>query len=162
MKKLILMSMVLCGAMVASADSYLYWMVDQTNTETQPWAFTDAALTATAGGVKSVVDAWGVNVPEGEQPQPVTSMGTAVWSSLAGFTDGAYTFAIELFNSDYTAPTHSLSIGTYQDLAQFIHSSVGDLTKTPLVATSFAVPEPTSGLMMLVGMALLGLRRKKA
>ena len=79
MKKLILMSMVLCGAMVASADSYLYWMVDQTNTETQPWEFTDAALTATAaGGDKSVVYVWGTT-PTGSA---VTKMDTPVWSSL--------------------------------------------------------------------------------
>ena len=100
---------------------------------------------------------WGAGVPTGNQsPSGDYSAGTP-----------EYSFIVELGNIDssdnWTTVATSAS-ATYSSLATYIHETFdinpGALNVwTPAVFT--AVPEPSSGLLALLGLALLALRRKR-
>ena len=102
---------------------------------------------------------WGAGVPTGNQsPSGEFSAGTP-----------EYSFIVELGNIDssdnWTTVATSAS-AAYSDLGDFIHETfdinpgqIGVWSPTTFTAS---VPEPSSGLLMAVGLALLALRRKRA
>ena len=101
---------------------------------------------------------WGAGVPTGNQsPSGDFSAGTP-----------EYSFIVELGNIDssdnWTTVATSAS-AAYSDLGDFIHETF-DINPGQIAVwspTQFsAVPEPSSGLLMAVGLALLALRRKRA
>lgn len=89
--------------------------------------------------------------------------GTAV-TDLSGLSD--YSFALELgnWNSDYTvwnveAVSDSVA---YSDLSGYISpGGAGSPGYEPWNPGTYNVPEPTSGLMLLIGFGLMALRRKE-
>ena len=100
---------------------------------------------------------WGAGVPTGNQsPSGDFSAGTP-----------EYSFIVELGNIDssdnWTTVATSAS-AAYSDLGDFIHETF-DINPGQIAVwspTQFsAVPEPSSGLLMAVGLALLALRRKR-
>ena len=101
---------------------------------------------------------WGAGVPTGNQsPSGDYSAGTP-----------EYTFIVELGNIDssdnWTTVATSAS-ATYSSLGAYIHESFG-LNPSAMAVwtpTSFytPVPEPSSGLLTLLGFAFLALRRKR-
>ena len=100
---------------------------------------------------------WGAGVPDGNQ-SPVTafSAGTPEYSfivELGNVSDGSWT----------TVATSAAS--TYSSLSDFIHETFGlnPPSGKVWVPTSFtAVPEPSCGLLIAMGLALLALRREEA
>ena len=101
---------------------------------------------------------WGAGVPTGNQsPSGDFSAGTP-----------EYSFIVELGNidsSDNWTTVATSAAATYSDLGDFIHETF-DINPGQIAVwlpTQFsAVPEPSSGLLMAVGVALLALRRKRA
>lgn len=100
---------------------------------------------------------WGAGVPTGNQsPSGNYSAGTPEFS-----------FIVELGNIDssdnWTTVATSAS-ATYSSLADYIHETF-DITPGQIAVwtpTQFtAVPEPSGGLLTLMGVALLALRRKR-
>ena len=151
MKKLVLLSLVMCGAMVASANSYLYWMVDNPTVaggSVPASEYKFARLSATDGNeIESLALAGG-------------STGTS-WADVSAYANTDYSFFVELLNDDYDVMTAQKNIGTYAELSNYIKDSAMDMTQMAINVNSFNVPEPTSGLLMLLGVGLLGLKRKK-
>ncbi len=100
---------------------------------------------------------WGAGVPTGSQ------------SPVGGYSAGSpeYSFIVELGNIDssdnWTTVATSASVA-YSSLGDYIHQTF-DINPSTLAAwtpTSFtAVPEPSGGLLMAVGLAFLALRRKR-
>ena len=169
MKKIIFSLAVLSSA-VASADSYLYWMVDTSDTYnyarisaipsgggSQTYlniydgafedAYNDASVSPGGSVSKSTVDTFKTD-------------GDAFYAALGSVDPAASTFIIELYNESGKFISQSTLSGS--SIAQYIYKGG---TSVPLTAawsaSSFAIPEPSSGLLMLVGCAVLGLRRRK-
>ena len=132
-------------AMVASADdSYLYWMVDDEYTSGYTWD--EAKLFA-------VDSSWEKSAPLDEYSawDGTTPLGTSAYLDN-------YSYYSELYNEGNVV-AHSSSALPYS-----LWKGGDFSTEAPAFASSFAagaVPEPTSGLLVLLGGALLGLRRRR-
>ena len=116
------------------------------------------------GGVWQLTQYTGVWTDDGEEPPTWTGTGW-VPASLGSFTDSQYSFLIELGYLDGGTWT-TLAVSeeaSYNNLAQ--HISLGGVGTQPQVAWApsayFAVPEPSSGLLLATGAMLLLLRRRR-
>lgn len=91
------------------------------------------------------------------------------FGDLSGLSGTSYSFVLELGNwagGQWTQTTMESERVSYDTLAANRHITKWENTApsygTPWAPTSFTVvPEPTSGLMMILGGALLALRRKR-
>lgn len=169
MKKLIF-SMVAAVAFAALADDNyqaLYWQV----TEESLGSYSDAAyanLYATLDGSRVSVDesnlgASGFSILSDTLGQKI-SIDLSGWNG--GALDGAM-FFVELFNESGSFMAQSEGISYSTLLMNNIDmnvpgSGIPYVASGPAVFGSYAIPEPTSGLLMLLGFAGLALRRKRA
>ena len=165
MKKIIFAAALALSA-CANAD-YLYWMVSQNSSSEDPVAFMYARIAVSGNGV-----ATGTYLSDGSGNSMFLwsgypEDGTTGYNTLAGYVDLAaygadgYSFAVELYNA-----THEVvgvgNVETYNNLKKFVYGDMQHTGIDPWVVRSLqAVPEPTSGMLILVGTALLALRRRK-
>lgn len=85
------------------------------------------------------------------------ALGADIGSSYSG-----QTFFVELFgNDDPYYSQYAANIGTGSELAKFIETANFTSYNTMMVSSFAPVPEPTSGMMLVFGAALLALRRRK-
>lgn len=162
MKKL-LMSLALLGTFAAmsakGAESYIYWMVDPTDNSLQ---FDSADLYAFYDGKKQEFLGASAATDGKTARNLATGKDSLIGYNLASIS--AYpemSFLVELYYGDSWVSQSTLSYadafamgGIYEALAP---AGAGTVT-----FTSFAVPEPTSGLLMLFGLCGLALKRKRA
>ena len=105
---------------------------------------------------------WGAGVPTGNQ-SPL--------GSYAG-TSPEYSFIVEIGNCSWDESSGTASwvetvaasdATKYSDLSQYIHPSfeMNPTTGGAWSPTSYNVPEPSGGLLLLVGGALLALKRRR-
>ncbi|MBQ2628397.1 MAG: PEP-CTERM sorting domain-containing protein [Kiritimatiellae bacterium] len=154
---------------VRCEDSYLYWMV---TTEDDYWPrFSAAALRTmeSADGDKSASTLLDVKAPE--DLDETTQLGTYV-NTYTVFGSGLYegwTFFVELLNfnpstGEYSHSAYLPGYG-YDELVRSGALLMDYMTPTGLTfGNAFnlsAVPEPSSGLMLLLDLAAVGLRRKR-
>ena len=146
----------------------LYWQVTSDMNPNPAIEFAAAAMVAEDGsGNKVYLNDSNGNAWQAANADKVTTETIAsIWSDT--YATG-YTFYIELMNYDngnwYTAGTidNNGSNYSYNDIKAniFSSSSMSMNLATPLTSGSAHIPEPTSGLLMLVGGALLALRRRR-
>lgn len=163
MKKILFSLLVFATALVANAD-VLYWMVSDAN----------AAGTDDSSGYYAYLKA--STSSDGSNAVTLDSRTAAAVADAAEYTDQfqytvvspyggtspEYYFFVELANGKRTDPT------AYSNLSQYIYS--GGLSVPSSLATggfgqagnpTYSVPEPTSGLLFVIGGMLLGLKRKR-
>ena len=159
MKKLIVM-MFAVAAMISAkaADSYIYWMIDEIPAAP---AFSYASIWVDKGGGSfETLEEFLTGVGEGETQTSLAAVSTKVDASY--LTDG-YSYYVELMNADGEA-THKSGLFGYTEIASHIYQAPNP---TPAAFNMgekgfTAVPEPTSGLLLLLGVAGLALKRKRA
>lgn len=173
MKRTLLLA-ALIGAIGAFADSYLYWMIDteDANNNFSTYGYARIKDTTSDTYLSPIYDVGGdfvynqaVNNESGVGKDALldsAEYGDGFFASLSGVNLSTASFIIELYteNGTWLAQSSALSGSA---AAGYIYS--GGISVPPSamwVAGSFAVPEPTSGLLMLLGMAGLALRRKKS
>lgn len=172
MKKLLGLLMVM-GALAASADSadsYLYWMVGNTGAEYADYGAVKVLAKDSAGEITALNIYAQDSHPFGDSvsyavADAYNTAKVGLYASLSSQAN-AYTYAIELLNSDssFLAQTMGGSADgwyTYDQIAQFVISSPMSSMMAPLTGGAYAVPEPNSAMLMLIGCAVLGLKRKK-
>ena len=165
----------------AASASVLLWMVDADQTSAagiDSWDYAKVSYASSdnheaASSYLNIGDqgasssTWGQQMSKSQVETAVEWDGYALGNlaSLGSDATSQYYF-IELYDSSNNLLGYSSGLGG-SDLNNYIKewSAISDMTQsmTGWGGGSFtAVPEPTSGLLMLLGMAVLGLRRKKA
>ena len=167
MKKILTVLLVLGASIALAEDSYLYWMIGDTDPyDTSDYNTVRVEATDSQGNV-TYLNLYG---PGGDSLNSTTisatdinavkSGGGALYALLASGTTYS-SFVIELLNdSSFVAQSEALS---YSEAVARYYSETGNSMTLAAAwgATSFAVPEPNSALLMLLGCAALGLRRRR-
>ena len=134
---------------------YLYWMVD-TDSAAKYEPYTAVRLT---DGTKTIdeYEFTGASELVAYQEQP------SGYFTAVGTFDSSQSFFVELLNgSTWTAQS---APETYEQLLYsvsiFKSGSIAPATASAASFGSYNVPEPTSGLLFVIGGMLLGLKRKR-
>lgn len=186
MKKLFLMVCVASALTAAVAeDSYLYWLVDDTITvDDKTYAWGDGSLTAKVVAYDS--STWRPNLPDnggtvlnlyGQNEQgglaaisgnsvTIDGMNSPYYAGIASTMIGEnWSYFIELYNDKGTFVGRSSEGIDYASVQSGQYLMGSDLKPGELwnvaAFTPTPAPEPTSGLLMLIGCAALALRRRK-
>ena len=145
MRKLILTMILGLAAGIAKADVMLYWTVDPSLKDTYSYAV--------------IYGGSGENLSDYTALDAVTS-GSAIDTNVSLGSGSMYeNYIVRLFDRNY----HYLSsCYTYADLAANVWATDMLSMKATTAAVFRAVPEPTSGLLLLLGVAGLALKRKRS
>ena len=164
MKKALITALAIVAFSATYAD-VIYWMVSNeayedsrnVNESADPYAWICATTSDTDNGIHI----------EGKSAAQVAGdyWGDSYFTTeLGSYTGSAYSYYIELWNGTKTTPqsydslvnTYIASSGSIATPSTLSNGAFGHVT-----GTSYNVPEPTSGLLFLVGGMLLGLKRRR-
>ena len=146
-------------ALMGSASaSTLFWQVNPDGAGQLGWDGTGnptyAVLKATTGTLAEGVGIAAYDLSEGK-----------AWATdLGDYGNSTYSFFVELINASGTVYTQKAAT-SYNDLLSSGYVSASALDRpTGALSGGFngaAVPEPTSGVLLLIGGAMLALRRRR-
>ena len=156
--KRILVGLLLMAGVAAHAEysSYFYWQVDDGVAD-----FSYAQLRLSGGSQYFTIgDTAYTKVGAAEGDLGRTTL--AVAANLGSYASSEYSFLVEVFGEDDGLLAFSDTF-SYDDIAgSFVYSDMGStLSGTAYGVSVSNVPEPTSGVLLLLGLAALGLRRKR-
>lgn len=155
-----LVGLLLVAGIAAHAEysSYFYWQVDASVVD-----FSYAQLRLSGGSQYFTIGDTAYTKVGAETPDDA-SLGRstlAVAANLGAYASGEYSFLVEVFGEDGGLLASS-DVFSYDDIAgAFVYSDIGStLSGTAYGVSVSNVPEPTGGVLLLLGLAALGLRRK--
>ncbi len=172
MKQLLLSLIILMAPCAVLAD-ILFWQIDQTGIDKPvEFAFAKIVDTQTKTGL-SLYDSEGnlltVSAVAANNAAAMTDLGTAtdgLYAQLGDSPEGLY-FQVLLYGTTGNLVGQS-NEASYDLLAPYIFRSVDDLSagrpwmpSVMVASPSEPLPEPTEGLLILLGGAVLALRRKQ-
>lgn len=146
----------------------LYWQI----TSDSGVDFSVARLVVTDGSTTTYLP--GENGLLASDFSDATGTGTQLTmqqTDISSYTSDAYSFFVEMIN--YASDPETVTQGktySYQDLvtAGYVSFSADDVTTVTMAAMAgnlgapgAAIPEPSSGLLLLIGGAMLALRRRR-
>ena len=108
--------------------------------------------------------------PEGTDTFPAAIVPGEAYSSIVSpYASAEYSFVIELGNWDWDNGTWTMiaasSAASYSELKDLGHivelSTIEATPPTTWAPTSYTVPEPSGGLLFIIGGGLLALRRRR-
>lgn len=162
MKKL-LMGLVLVGtfaAVSAKGDSYIYWMASNDNDAISQYGADSASLIAKSGD--NVYDI-GFATVSGESPATESRVISDMLPAQVVADPANWTFYVELWKDDWNLGTSGeYSWAQLKGMDAIYQSTLtGGLGTAQFANFTYNVPEPTSGLLVLLGMCGLALKRKR-
>ena len=173
MKKLIAVAVAALSLGAFADDSYLYWMTPssvswkESGTEDLSYSYVAIGVmdNATGQNVSYLANTTFGVATTTESAQLVGSGSGSWYANLSTYASNAYSFYIELFNDQAASVGRSTDILSY-DAARAYATTFGTQAPSatawaPTSFTTAAIPEPTSGLLMLFGLSALALRRKR-
>ena len=166
MKKLFVLSLLSIAFNVMAEDYYLYWMVDKDAT-----LDTDTPLSGTyyakvkdasTGDYLNLYRAPGAESYGTEYMVNLASSRPTFAGIFSAIPSETSTYFVELYNTSGTSPNSWVGQATLEwGGNNFIASGSVALPPDWASASRFqSVPEPTSGMLLLLGVAGLALRRK--
>ena len=175
MKKIMFTLLVALAICVTAKATAVDWTFTTKSTSTAALGGTVYMILGTAGTYSSVDDVIGASVDSATLPTSGSkiSTGTQTWDGGSGAVGTTSEFSFVLVDSAQTGYYVAATgvTGTYYDPSDTLTPPPSGITKTVSTAitasslTAFSggggVPEPTSGLLLLVGAGMLALRRKQ-
>lgn len=149
-------AMLLSTSVLAADTSYLYWMTENLGSfDGAAWTYAQVKYDSGSG---TGYLAYGSDATKFQKSGSLIdgdffAMQVAIGSLTLG---NSYKFALELFNGDNKVVGSSAWLA-YD--AGFVGGK--SMSAKEAVFTGFQIPEPTSGLLMLLGFGALALRRKQ-
>ena len=141
----------------------IYWMVNDANYNGNSIAFTYATIKAD-GVALYAYNAEGATDMDMQYNNAESGLGTGTDPAYFGsFGDSVSSFLVELWDEDNDSSPVGWQTYSAAELADYIWK--GDATGgsgASYFTVSNVIPEPSSGLMLLLGGALLALRRRRA
>ena len=173
MKKQVILAAVLCMAATvaraAATDAYLYWSLDVSGKS--DYAFSYATIREK--GSSTYLSYYGTDSANAKGFRLYGAADSDNYTAGPVFTGvgdvdfNGSTLFVELWNADGTAGVSDatrVAWGelTYSQIANSIFDGMSTAGATPyVVSATDLIPEPTSGLLVLLGLAALTLRRKR-
>lgn len=175
MKKILILSIALFCASLSANAAYLYWQVDDYSEPGATWNAVSMYVYDKVNQTVLYTEPGKLTIYYEDDGVPSStvvgaSAGDKFYTDVTDYTDTSkYSYYVEYYNYNGTEasvlPSSKTKVagGIISDATPY--DSVGSLTDLPgsswaTPATYTAVPEPTSGLMLLFGAAMLGLKRK--
>lgn len=165
MKNIFLTLSILSSAVVANAD-VLYWMVSEAESAKADPSSQEYYAYLKVSDTDSNLNPSAITLDRrtGAQVYEANDWGDQFAANISGYATDSYWFYVELANGLRTDPVR------YSDISPSYLYSGGYSTPTvslpaggfgQVTGTSYNVPEPTSGLLFLIGGMLLGLKRRR-
>ena len=173
MKKLLLIAVLTLASGVFADDQYLYWMLPANYAvDGTPAAYASIGIMNNASGENTgylglyTDSATGPNYL-GTDTYDLSGGVAALYAGVITADYAGSSFYIELLNDSGEFLGRSEQLLSYSDAAQYLATlggtgsgSAAGAWGTSTSFTTQAIPEPTSGLLLLLGVAGLALRRK--
>jgi len=152
MKKLILV--LAFGTAIAANADYLYWMVDTTDMDTKYQDFTTIVLRSTES---SSIQSRAVDYSDVSDYYD-----NGYYFTYSGTLSDTASYFVELYNGDtWVAESAKMAYSDLLTGGSIFKGGLQPAAITPANFGSYAVPEPTSGVLFLLGGMLLGLKRRR-